>query len=59
MKKTNVYGVGRTRDKYGNVVKWKLQPYVCCLHTLVGGGSRLQIYVAEEYVQENKRCTDE
>ena len=37
MKKTNVYGVGRTRDKYGNVVKWKLQPYVCCLHTLVGG----------------------
>ena len=35
--KTNVYGVGRTRDKYGNVVKWSINPYVNCIHTQVGG----------------------
>lgn len=28
MKIINVYGVGRTRDKYGNVTKWSYNPYI-------------------------------
>ena len=34
------YGMGRTRSGSGkgNVVAWHLNPYVNCVHTLVGGG---------------------
>jgi hypothetical protein len=33
-----IYGVSRSRDKKGVIVKQNLNPYVNCIHTLVGGG---------------------
>lgn len=33
-----VYGVSRSRDKKGNVVKQGVNPYVNCIHAQVGGG---------------------
>lgn len=32
-----VYGVSRSRDKKGNVVKQGVNPYVNCIHAQVGG----------------------
>jgi hypothetical protein len=32
-----IYGVSRSRDKKGVIVKQTLNPYVNCIHTLVGG----------------------
>ena len=34
------YGLSRSRDKKGKVIKRSLNPYVNCLHTQVGGGER-------------------
>ena len=31
------YGLSRSRDKHGNIVKRSLNPYVNCIHTNVGG----------------------
>lgn len=33
-----IFGVSRSRDKKGVIVKQTLNPYVNCIHTLVGGG---------------------
>lgn len=38
MSNKEVYGLSRSRDKQGNVVKRNLNPYVNCLHTQMGGG---------------------
>ena len=35
-----VYGVSRSRDKKGVIVKRNLNPFVNCIHTMVGGGLR-------------------
>lgn len=35
-----VYGVSRSRDKKGLIVKRNLNPFVNCIHTMVGGGLR-------------------
>ena len=43
-----VYGVSRSRDKKGNVVKQGVNPYVNCIHAQVGGGwMTMGIFVAE------------
>ena len=55
MKIINAYGVGRTRDKYGNVTKWSYNPYVNCIHTQVGGGRiNMGVYIAEIYEQDEQ-----
>lgn len=49
MKPTEIYGLSRNRDKKGKVVKRNLNPYVNCLHTLVGSSrENMEVYVMEE-----------
>lgn len=59
MKPTEIYGLLRNRDKKGNVVKRNLNPYVNCLHTLVGScRENMEVYVVEIYeykIAENDR----
>lgn len=46
--KSEVYGMGRSRDKKGKVVDWHLVPYVMCLHTMMDSGyDNMQVLVAE------------
>lgn len=43
-----IYGLSRNRDKKGKVVKRNLNPYVNCIHTLVGTArDNMEIYVIE------------
>lgn len=43
-----IYGVSRNRDKKGKVVKRNLNPYVNCIHTLVGHArDNMEVYVME------------
>lgn len=45
-----IYGLSRNRDKKGKVVKRNLNPYVNCIHTLVGTArDNMEIYVIEVY----------
>ena len=44
------YGLSRSRDKHGNIVKRSLNPYVNCIHTNVGGGyETMQVLILEIY----------
>lgn len=40
--RTDAYGLGRSRSSVGagEVTDWHLNPYVNCIHTLVGGGGK-------------------
>lgn len=50
MKRTAAYGLGRNRDRVGKVASVHLNPYVNCIHTLVGGGWKtMQVLVVEIY----------
>lgn len=53
MKRKEVLGLSRSRDKQGNVVKRTLNPYVNCLHTQMGGGRlNMAVLVIEVIVME-------
>lgn len=44
------YGLSRTRDKHGDVIKRTLNPYVNCIHTNCGGGfENMWVLVVEVY----------
>lgn len=48
------YGLSRTRDKKGNVIKRSLLPWVNCLHTNCGGGyETMWVLVVEVYDEED------
>lgn len=47
------YGISRSRDKKGNIVKRNVVDYVMCIHTLVAGGWSMEVLVAEVYDEEN------
>lgn len=48
-----IYGLSRSRDRKGKVVKRNLNPYVNCLHTQVGGArENMEVYVIEVYEQQ-------
>ncbi len=48
-----IYGLSRNRDKKGNVVKRNLNPYINCLHTMVGDGwHTMQVLVVEVYEED-------
>lgn len=50
MKPKEIYGLSRSRDKKGKVVKRCLNPYVNCLHTQMGGGRlNMAVLVIEIY----------
>lgn len=48
-----IYGLSRNRDRSGKVVKRNLNPYVNCIHTLVGTArDNMEIYVIEVYEEQ-------
>ena len=49
MKRKNVYGLSRSRDSKGNIVKRSVVDYVMCIHTLVASGWSMEVLVAEVY----------
>jgi hypothetical protein len=48
-----VYGVSRSRDKKGVIVKRHLNPFVNCIHTMVGGGYETMIVAVMEVEYED------
>ena len=40
MRKINKYGVSRSRDKKGRIVKREFKDYTMCIHASVGGIER-------------------
>ena len=48
-----VFGIGRSRDRKGDICGIHLNPYVNTIHTLVGGGwTTMMVLVAEVYEEE-------
>lgn len=46
--KSEKYGLSRSRDHKGAIVKRSLMPYVNCIHTMVGAGWKtMEILVVE------------
>ena len=55
-----IYGLSRSRDRKGKVVKRNLNPYVNCLHTQVGGArENMEVYVIEVYENNPNPPSDE
>ena len=48
-----IYGVSRSRDKKGVIVKRNLNPFVNCIHTMVGGGYETMIVAVMEVEYED------
>ena len=50
MKRTECYGISRTRDSKGVIVKRDLRDWVNCVHTMAGSGwETMEILVLEVY----------
>lgn len=47
------YGLSRTRDAKGNIIKRTLLPYVNCLHANCGGGYETMMVLIVE-VEDNE-----
>lgn len=48
------YGISRSRDKKGKIVKQELKDYTMCVHTMVGGGwETMAVLVLEVYEVDN------
>lgn len=50
------YGLGRSRSGSGkgDVIGWHLNPYVNCIHTLVGGGWKTMMVLVVEVDEEEE-----
>lgn len=54
MRKKKYYGVSRSRDKKGKIVKREFKDYIMCVHASVGGGREsMWVLVAEVYEEQN------
>lgn len=54
MKPNRVYGLSRSRDKKGNIVKRNLNSVVNTIHTLVGcGWDTMDVIIVEVYDWQN------
>ena len=55
-----IYGLSRSRDKHGNIVKRNLNDVVNCIHTNAGSGYKtMEILIVEvEDEHESDRRTD-
>lgn len=53
-----VYGVSRSRDKKGVIVKRNLNPFVNCIHTMVGGGYDTMLVAVMEIEYEQQETGD-
>lgn len=48
------YGISRTRDKKGVIIKQTTLPWVNCIHTMVGAGyETMQVLVLEVYDEDD------
>ena len=53
MKKINKYGVSRSRDRNGKIVKRELKDYTMCIHASVGvGRETMWVLIAEVYEED-------
>lgn len=51
---TDAYGLSRSRDRKGNIVKRTFNPFVNCIHTMCGGGwDTMEVLIVEVY-EESK-----
>lgn len=60
MSKT-IYGLSRSRDKHGNIVKRNLNDVVNCIHTNAGSGYKtmeILIVEVEDEQESNKRTNN-
>lgn len=54
MKKIAAFGVSRTRDKKGAIIKQTPLPWVNCIHANVGGGWKtMEVLILEVYESED------
>ena len=54
-KRKAAYGVSRSRDKSGKVVKRELKDYTMCIHASIGGGrENMWVLIAEEYEEDTE-----
>ena len=55
MKKMNKFGVSRSRDKNGKIVKREFKDYTMCIHAQVGAGrENMWVLIAEVYEDERE-----
>ena len=60
MKKINKYGVSRSRDKKGKIVKREFKDYTMCIHAQVGcGRENMWVLIAEVYEDESDTTAGE
>lgn len=53
MDRIGAYGVSRTRDRRGVIVKRDLRDWVNCVHTMSGGGwETMEVLVLEVYSED-------
>ena len=59
MRKKKYYGVSRSRDKKGKIVKRELKDYTMCVHAQVGGcRESMWVLVAEVYEEDDTDMCD-
>ena len=56
MGKINKYGVSRSRDKKGRIVKRELKDYTMRIHVSVGGGRETMWVLIAEVYEEDSEC---
>ena len=56
MSKINKYGVSRSRDKKGRIVKPEFKDYTMCIHASVGGGRETMLVLIAEVYEEDSEC---
>ena len=60
MKTKKYYGVSRSRDKKGKIVKREFKDYTMCIHAQVGGGRKnMWVLIAEVYEDESDTTAGE
>lgn len=59
MERIGAYGVSRTRDRQGVIVRRDLRDWVNCVHTMCGGGwETMEVLVLEVYYEGNELCVE-
>ena len=59
MRKINKYGVSRSRDKKGRIVKREFKDYTMCIHASVGGVERQCGCLLRKYMKKILNATKE
>ena len=56
---TTYYGVSRSRDKKGKIVKREFKDYTMCIHAQVGAGrENMWVLIAEVYEEHDSDMCD-